>query len=257
MKKLNVLVAILAIGILMFPNLLSAQDQHQEQQGTAMKEVYTCPMHPEVSSDKPGKCPKCGMTLAKKTVSAKEQQTTKQSTSMPLMSLKPTVEQTVDGLRVQLWIIAQDEHKKMIGERMKSEMGAMKHDMVGGAKDTTMMDHDMGSNMKGMDHSKMDMGMKAGTKEVDKSKMTETMMAGTHHVMVKVLDDKSGKAIGADHIMIAVTAPSGKSSTIRLSEMMNHFGGGASLTEKGAYKCALSFKSGDKTHSTQFEYEVK
>src|SRR3989339_144001 len=24
---------------------------------------YTCPMHPEVRSDKPGICPKCGMTL--------------------------------------------------------------------------------------------------------------------------------------------------------------------------------------------------
>lgn len=26
-------------------------------------ERYTCPMHPEVISDKPGKCPKCGMNL--------------------------------------------------------------------------------------------------------------------------------------------------------------------------------------------------
>ncbi len=25
--------------------------------------VYTCPMHPEVRSDKPGSCPKCGMFL--------------------------------------------------------------------------------------------------------------------------------------------------------------------------------------------------
>jgi hypothetical protein len=25
--------------------------------------VYTCLMHPEVTSTKPGKCPKCGMTL--------------------------------------------------------------------------------------------------------------------------------------------------------------------------------------------------
>lgn len=25
--------------------------------------TYTCPMHPEVTSDKPGKCPKCGMDL--------------------------------------------------------------------------------------------------------------------------------------------------------------------------------------------------
>ena len=28
--------------------------------------IYTCPMHPEVTSDKPGSCPKCGMTLVKK-----------------------------------------------------------------------------------------------------------------------------------------------------------------------------------------------
>lgn len=28
--------------------------------------VYACPMHPEVHSDKPGHCPKCGMTLVKK-----------------------------------------------------------------------------------------------------------------------------------------------------------------------------------------------
>jgi hypothetical protein len=28
--------------------------------------IYTCPMHPEVTSDKPGNCPKCGMTLVKK-----------------------------------------------------------------------------------------------------------------------------------------------------------------------------------------------
>ncbi len=28
--------------------------------------VYTCPMHPEVISDKPGRCPKCGMNLVPK-----------------------------------------------------------------------------------------------------------------------------------------------------------------------------------------------
>jgi uncharacterized protein with PIN domain len=31
----------------------------------AIADVYTCPMHTEVISDKPGKCPKCGMTLVK------------------------------------------------------------------------------------------------------------------------------------------------------------------------------------------------
>jgi hypothetical protein len=30
---------------------------------TATSVKYTCKMHPEVISDKPGKCPKCGMDL--------------------------------------------------------------------------------------------------------------------------------------------------------------------------------------------------
>ena len=34
--------------------------------------VYTCKMHPEVISDKPGKCPKCGMDLVKKEDLAKD-----------------------------------------------------------------------------------------------------------------------------------------------------------------------------------------
>ena len=25
--------------------------------------IYACPMHPEVTSDEPGRCPKCGMKL--------------------------------------------------------------------------------------------------------------------------------------------------------------------------------------------------
>ena len=32
----------------------------------AQNKIYTCPMHPEVKSDKPGKCPKCGMDLVEK-----------------------------------------------------------------------------------------------------------------------------------------------------------------------------------------------
>ena len=38
--------------------------------------IYTCPMHPEVQSSNPGNCPKCGMTLVKKTVKAKPQNAT-------------------------------------------------------------------------------------------------------------------------------------------------------------------------------------
>jgi hypothetical protein len=36
------------------------------KKATTAKVVYTCPMHTDVVSYKPGKCPKCGMTLVKK-----------------------------------------------------------------------------------------------------------------------------------------------------------------------------------------------
>lgn len=194
--------------------------------------------------------------LAQHTHGQTPQQESKSAKKSDMMG-KPTAERMVDGLRVQFWLITQEEHKKMMEGQMKSDMGGMKHDMMGGAKDSAKMDHDRGGEMKGMDHSKMGMGTKAGAKETDKSKMMDAMMAGTHHVMVKVLDDKTGKAVGDGHIMIAVTAPSGKSSTIHLTEMMDHFGSGASLTEKGSYKFALSFKSGSMTHNAEFEYNVQ
>lgn len=39
--------------------------QYQDNQETVQNysDVYTCPMHPEVISEQPGYCPKCGMEL--------------------------------------------------------------------------------------------------------------------------------------------------------------------------------------------------
>ena len=41
---------------------------------------YSCPMHPEVTSNKPGNCPKCGMALTKSKKSKMAMQETKMYT---------------------------------------------------------------------------------------------------------------------------------------------------------------------------------
>jgi hypothetical protein len=66
MKKMIVLtVALLVTSLAIF-----AQAKGSKKDTTQHAAVYTCPMHPDVTSDKPGKCPKCGMAL---TLSKKEQ----------------------------------------------------------------------------------------------------------------------------------------------------------------------------------------
>jgi mercuric ion binding protein len=52
-----------------------------ERAAAAQKADYTCPMHPEVHSDKPGKCPKCGMPLVKKDAAKTDASKSKQSMS--------------------------------------------------------------------------------------------------------------------------------------------------------------------------------
>lgn len=66
MKKTIVLTIVCMIASL----AIFAQEKAGKKDTTKPASVYACPMHPDVTSDKPGKCPKCGMTL---TLSKKEQ----------------------------------------------------------------------------------------------------------------------------------------------------------------------------------------
>jgi transcription initiation factor IIE alpha subunit len=67
MKKLIIIIVILTSTTTIFAQ--SAKEKMPASKSdTSGKILYTCPMHPEVLSDKPGKCPKCGMDLVKKKV---------------------------------------------------------------------------------------------------------------------------------------------------------------------------------------------
>lgn len=63
MKKLFfMLSAVIALSTSISSCGNSSENKTEKADG---KETYSCPMHPEVTSDKPGTCPKCGMDLEK------------------------------------------------------------------------------------------------------------------------------------------------------------------------------------------------
>ncbi len=65
-----IMIAIMAVslaGITMTVSGCKDKDSTQVQSPAGTNTVqYTCPMHPEVVQNTPGKCPKCGMDLVEK-----------------------------------------------------------------------------------------------------------------------------------------------------------------------------------------------
>ena len=70
--KTTKLVLTIVVSLFSFSAILAqnhnhdhSKEGHKKMKMDAKKE-YTCSMHPEVKSDKPGDCPKCGMKLIEK-----------------------------------------------------------------------------------------------------------------------------------------------------------------------------------------------
>ena len=69
MKKLIIIAVMLAGSLASFAQKAKANSV-ENKTDTAVTTTYTCPMHPQVTSNKPGTCSKCGMNLS---LSKKEQ----------------------------------------------------------------------------------------------------------------------------------------------------------------------------------------
>jgi Cu(I)/Ag(I) efflux system membrane fusion protein len=70
-KYLKYGLVVLVISILGFAIYFFVLKSDHHSENVHQKEVYTCPMHPEIIRDKPGSCPICGMNLVKKVMESK------------------------------------------------------------------------------------------------------------------------------------------------------------------------------------------
>ena len=69
-------------------NTNTQTDTSVTHQTLARDEIYTCKMHQDVMSDKPGKCPECGMTLVKQKTTPAQQKMMKEGTYENLKTKK-------------------------------------------------------------------------------------------------------------------------------------------------------------------------
>ncbi|MEO8415004.1 MAG: heavy metal-binding domain-containing protein [Ginsengibacter sp.] len=77
MKRIIIMPAFMLVTVLFLPACSGSYSKQPGANADSTKMInasvkYTCTMHPEVISDTPGACPKCGMTMVIKEMNYKE-----------------------------------------------------------------------------------------------------------------------------------------------------------------------------------------
>lgn len=134
---------------------------------------------------------------------------------------KPVYESTVDSLNTKVWILTQKKYKGMMMTTMGKKMGKMDNNMA------------------------MDKETKAA------------VLTGTHYFIFDVTNITNGKEFADSSAKVEIVSPSKIISSVNLQPMMNHFGGGVSLKEKGEYLFTINLNVGMGYKTTQFKYKVR
>lgn len=86
-KKIILIISVLTVFIFAGVPALGQNKILADTAATQDNVIYTCTMHPEIQSSKPGACPKCGMALVKKLdVSVEQPQKHKMKMMCPMMT---------------------------------------------------------------------------------------------------------------------------------------------------------------------------
>lgn len=180
MKKL--IFYILLMGLFGYA---SAHEGHNNLSQQAQQPViYTCPMHPEIQSSKPGNCPKCGMKLVvqkKKNVQPKKAAPVKKSPPAKMGDMKmPPKEQAMDKPAQQVTYTCPmhpEIHASKPGNCPKCGMKLVKET----------------PKRAPVKHDGMDMPMKEDAKKVDNMNGMDGMQMGDDNVTMENIKKAKAK----------------------------------------------------------------
>jgi hypothetical protein len=161
------------------------------------------------------------VTLSGQTINTVKKKTVKKENYISNALGEPVYESTIDSLNTKVWIISQKKNKEL----MKTNMGKM---------------------MSKMDNK---LSMDKETKQA--------VLTGTHYFIFVVTNITNGKQLAGSSAKVEIVSPLKKISSVNLQPMINHFGGGVSLDEKGPYLFTINLNIGSSYKTTQFKYKIR
>ncbi|MBL0173945.1 MAG: hypothetical protein IPP94_01560 [Ignavibacteria bacterium] len=168
------------------------------------------------------------------------------ASSMMRQAGRPFMDTTADGLHMQVWILTQPQHRKLLGGNTshlslgESSYGVEPENAAAGS--ITMV---------------LDRTPAASASDEGSKSLVDSMMAGTHHIMVVVKDMPGAQELPNAGATVVVISPSEKSSTVDLAPLPGRLGAGISLNERGHYHMTLSVFDNGVTITKEFTYLVR
>ena len=89
LKIIKITISVLLLAVCsgaLAQDMMTLDIKKKESTQKVYSTTYTCPMHPEIRTDKPGNCPKCGMTLVKEKPKAVKKSAVTKQNEMPTSS---------------------------------------------------------------------------------------------------------------------------------------------------------------------------